>query len=164
MNVDGVARNRAMVEKLDLPFPILADERATASAAWGVYDPKAKIALPSLFLIAPDLRVPYRYVGDDYADRPMLDELFAAIDALDARAPVALVREAPPGPREPADSGKRPIPLEELPPYLRGASFAVTALASRTTDEALKAEAQRYREVVTQFLRAATATLEARRR
>ncbi len=62
------------------------------------------------------------------------------------------------------DSGKRPIPLEELPPYLRGASFAVTALASRTADADVKAEAVRYRELVGQFLRAATATLDAKRR
>lgn len=166
VSVDGIARNHALVAKLDLPFPVLADERASAIDAWGVYDPKAKIALPSLFLITPDLRVPYRYIGDDYADRPLLEELFAALDreAVTATAPRRLERTAPPGPRDPADSGKRPIPLEELPPYLRGASYAVTVLASRSADEDLKREAQQYRELVTGFLRAATATLEAKRR
>ena len=153
-----------MLDKLDLPFPLLADERAEAASAWGVYDPKTKIALPSMFLVMPDLRVPYRYVGDDYADRPALDEVFAALDGTSAGAPVRLERAAPAGPREPADSGKRAIPLEELPPYFRGASYAVTALSSRTSDADVKAEALRYRELVTQFLRAATATLEAKRR
>lgn len=62
------------------------------------------------------------------------------------------------------DTGKRPIPLEELPPYFRGASYAVTALSSRTDNADVRAEALRYRELVTQFLRAATATLEARHR
>lgn len=129
-----------------------------------MYDPKARIALPSMFLVMPDLRVPYRYIGDDYADRPAVDELFAALDATSAATPVRLARAAPAGPREPVDSGKRPIPLQELPPYLRGASYAVTALSSRTGDAALKAEAVRYRELVTQFLRAATATIETKRR
>lgn len=141
---------------------MLADESAQAIAGWGVYDPVKKIALPSLFLLLPDLSVAYRYVGDDYADRPALDELFAAFDAADAGAPRRLAQVAPPGPREPADSGKRPIPLEELPPYFRGASFAVTALASRTGDEAVRAESERYRAIVNGFLRAATATLAAR--
>ncbi len=45
ISVDGIPRNRAMVAKLDLPFPLLADEHAAAISAWGVYDPKARIAL-----------------------------------------------------------------------------------------------------------------------
>ena len=162
--MDGVARDRAMSEKLDLPFRLLADERATAAAAWGVYDATARIALPAMFAVMPDLTIPWAYLGDDYADRPPLDELFAALDAARRGDARPLRRVAPLGPREPADSGKRPIPLEELPPYFRGASYAVSALASRSSDPAMKAEAARYRELVTGFLRHATATLEARRR
>ncbi len=76
--VDTVERNRAMVDKLLLPFPILSDPDAAVIEPWGVLNAAEKgIAKPALFLVAPDRSLVFRYVGEDFTDRPTDDELFA---------------------------------------------------------------------------------------
>ena len=77
--VDDPARNRAMVDKLLLPFPILSDPDGRTAAAWGVYDEAQRIAIPSIFVVGRDATIRYRYVGDDFADRPGDDEVMAAL-------------------------------------------------------------------------------------
>jgi peroxiredoxin Q/BCP len=79
VSVDDTTRNRAMVEKLVLPFPLLADPEGRVVAEWGVYDEQQRIAVPSIFLVRPDSTIAYRYVGDDFADRPGDEEIFAAL-------------------------------------------------------------------------------------
>ena len=79
VSVDDTARNAAMVEKLLLPFPLLSDPEARVIAEWGVYDEMQRIARPAIFLVRPDRSIAYRYVGDDFADRPGDDEIFAAL-------------------------------------------------------------------------------------
>jgi len=75
--VDTVEQNRAMVDKLLLPFPILSDPDATVIERWGVLNTAEKgIAKPALFLVLPDRSVTFRYVGEDFTDRPADDELF----------------------------------------------------------------------------------------
>jgi peroxiredoxin len=77
--VDAVEQNRVMVDKLLLPFPILSDPAATVIEPWGVLNVAEKgIAKPALFLIQPDWSVAYRYVGQDFTDRPTDEELFTA--------------------------------------------------------------------------------------
>src|SRR3989454_1125693 len=165
ISVDGVARNKAMVSKLVLPFPMLADPDAAVIAAYGVYHEKEQRARPAAFVIARDLSIPYRYVGRDFADRPLTTEL------LDA---VVTVRDAPPttlrsdpvarGPREPADTGRIPFPLEHLPPYMRGVNFALEAIGERIPDdERLQKEVATYRSIAQDYMRHALATLKLRR-
>lgn len=165
ISVDGAARNAAWAERLRLPFPLLADETAAVAAAWGVYDPVAQIARPAIFVVGPDLSVPLRYLGRDYADRPPFAEILVALDGLAERPARALARAVRlPGPREPRDSGKRAMPLGDLAPYLRGANFGVAALAGRSADPVVREEAQRYQEMLAEFLRhvAATERIEGR--
>ena len=165
ISVDGVARNAAWADRLRLPFPLLADETAAVAAAWGVYDPAAQIARPAIFVVAPDLSVPLRYLGRDYADRPPFAALLAALDGLAERRPRTMARAVRlPGPREPRDSGKRAMPLGDLAPYLRGANFGVAALAGRSADPLMREEAKRYQEMLAEFLRhvAATERIESR--
>jgi peroxiredoxin len=65
--VDTVEQNRAMVDKLLLPFPVLSDPDATVIEPWGVLNAAEKgIAKPALFLVQPDWTVAYRYVGQDF--------------------------------------------------------------------------------------------------
>ena len=165
ISVDSVARNRAMLDKLLLPFPMLADPDAAVIAAYGVYHEKEQRARPAAFVIARDLSIPYRYVGRDFADRPLTTEL------LDA---VVTVRDAPPttlrsdpvarGPREPADTGRIPFPLEHLPPYMRGVNFALEAIGERIPDdERLQKEVATYRSIAQDYMRHALATLKLRR-
>lgn len=142
-----------MIKKLLLPFPLLADQTAAVASAWGVYDAGAEIARPAIFVVGPDLSIPYRYVGRDYADRPPFSELFAAIEQVADRVRRPLTRAVEfPGPRVVRDSGKRPMTLAELAPYLRGANFGVAALAARTEDPAVRSEAKRYQAMLAEFL------------
>jgi len=83
VSVDDVDRNAAMVEKLLLPFPLLSDPEGLVIAEWGVYDEQQRIALPAIFVVRSDMTVAYRYVGDDFADRPGDDEVFASLEASD---------------------------------------------------------------------------------
>ncbi|TMD53312.1 MAG: peroxiredoxin family protein [Chloroflexi bacterium] len=78
--VDSVEQNRSMVDKLLLPFPILSDPESRVIGEWGVLnEAEARIAKPAIFGIRPDWSIGYRYVGEDFADRPDDDELFAGL-------------------------------------------------------------------------------------
>lgn len=165
ISVDGPAENAAMVEKLRLPFPLLSDPDAAAIAAWDVYDPvggtHGPIARPAIFVVGRDLSIPYEYVGRDFADRPPNPVLFEAMAAVKDVSPRALdSTELAPGPRprdarSPAD---KPMPLADIPPYFRGASFGVQAISLRTDDAAVKAECERFRSIVGDYVKAAVVT------
>lgn len=154
-----------MVEKLELPFPLLSDPDAAAIAGWDVYDPvggtHGPIARPAIFVVGRDLSVSYDYVGRDFADRPPNTVVFEALDSARDASPKPLDRAVTtPGPR-PLDAGNpadKPMPLSDMAPYFRGANFAVQAIAGRTDDPAVKAECDRFRAMVGDFMKHAIAT------
>ncbi|MBI2324835.1 MAG: redoxin domain-containing protein [Chloroflexi bacterium] len=165
ISVDTTEENAAMVEKLRLPFPLLSDRDAAAAVAWDVYDAvggtHGPIARPAIFVVGRDLTLPYEYVGRDFADRPPNRVVFEALDSVRDRPPRQLDRAVTaPGPR-PLDAGSpsdKPMPLRDMAPYFRGASFGVQAIAGRTEDAAVKAECERFRAMVAEFMAAAVAT------
>ena len=165
ISVDDVARNKAMVDKLLLPFPMLADPDAAVIAAYGVYHQNERRARPAAFVIGRDLSIPYRYFGRDFADRPLTRELLGALDGVEGAAPGKLGSALRPrGPREPADTGRVPFPLEHLPPYMRGVNFALEAISERIPDdESLQNEVAAYRAIAQDYMRHALATLNLRR-
>jgi peroxiredoxin len=78
--VDSVEQNRAMVDKLLLPFPILSDAESRVIGEWGVLNAaEHDIAKPAIFCIRRDGTIAYEYIGVDYTDRPTDEELFAAV-------------------------------------------------------------------------------------
>jgi peroxiredoxin len=78
--VDPEENNRAMVDKLFLPFPILSDTDSRVIREWDVLnEAEHDIAKPAIFGIRRSGRIGYRYVGDDYTDRPDDEELFAGL-------------------------------------------------------------------------------------
>ena len=78
ISVDPGENNRAMVDKLLLPFPLLSDPEGTVVKSYGVWtDGDGGIARPSMFAIRQDLSMAWEYVGEDYADRPTDDALLA---------------------------------------------------------------------------------------
>jgi peroxiredoxin len=80
ISVDPVENNRAMVDKLLLPFPLLSDPEGRVIKDWGVWnDADGGLARPSIFALKKDGSVVWRYVGVDYADRPTDDELFESL-------------------------------------------------------------------------------------
>lgn len=163
--MDTVAENAAMVDKLRLPFPLLSDPDAAIIAAWDVYDPvggtHGPIARPAIFVVGRDLSIPYEYVGRDFADRPPNPVLYEAMDAVKDVSPSALATtELAPGPR-PRDArnlADKPMPLADIAPYFRGASFGVQAMSLRTDDAAVKAECERFRGIVGDYVKAAVVT------
>ena len=70
-----------MIEKLLLPFSLLADEDGSVARSYGVWDGEGQIAQPAIFVIDGAGVVRYAYVGEDFADRPGDDAVFAALDA-----------------------------------------------------------------------------------
>ncbi len=165
ISVDAPDENGAMVDKLHLPFPLLSDPDAATIGGWDVYDPvggtHGPIARPAIFVVGRDLRVAYDYVGRDFADRPPDTDVIAALDLVRDATPRPLERAVPvPGPR-PVDAGNpadRPMPLEQMPAYFRGATFAVQAIAGRTGDVAIRAECERFRAMVAEHMKAAIET------
>jgi peroxiredoxin Q/BCP len=80
ISVDPVENNAAMVEKLLLPFPLLSDPDGRVIKEWGVWsEADGGIAKPSIFAVRKDGSLGWRYVGQDYADRPTDDELFDSV-------------------------------------------------------------------------------------
>ena len=78
--VDPIENNRAMVDKLLLPFPLLSDPEGRVIKQWGVWTENGGgIAKPSIFAIRRDGSIAWRYVGRDFADRPAADELFESL-------------------------------------------------------------------------------------
>ena len=61
--------------------------------------------------------------------------------------------------------GDRPLPLEQLEPYMRGAKFAALALSRRHQehDPDIAADAARYFEMAERYRQAAIATFRAQR-
>ena len=80
ISVDPIENNRAMVEKLLLPFPLLSDPEGRVIKEWGVWtDTEGGIAKPSIFATRRDGSIGWAYVGGDFADRPTDDELFNSL-------------------------------------------------------------------------------------
>jgi len=80
ISVDPIENNRALVEKLLLPFPLLSDPEGRVIKEWGVWtDAGGGIARPAILAIRHDGTTGWRYVGRDFADRPTDEELFSSI-------------------------------------------------------------------------------------
>ena len=154
--VDQLEQNAAMVEKLVLPFPVLADPNgALTIKPMGVWNEEGGLAQPAIVVLQPDGQEVYRYVGVDFADRPNDDDLLAALDGLglpaldDATSPLPTLPPRPSG---------RAIDLHDLGPYMRGVRFAAMALAERARDPFDRGEAERTASMAERFLAALGAT------
>jgi hypothetical protein len=129
IDVDDPGQHAAMVEKLDLPFPMLSDtDRTGAIDRYDVADPSDPrgLARPAVILLDDRGVERFRFVSRDFADRlPESDVL----DAAQGLGLAAVTQDRPvPGVPVPGD---RAMPLEQLLPYLRGARFAALAMGLR---------------------------------
>lgn len=65
-------------QALGIPFPVLADTDHRVSEAYGVYDLLGDgYAAPAVFIIGPEGRILWSYVGRDPGDRPAAEEILA---------------------------------------------------------------------------------------
>ena len=74
---------RRYIEETGLPFDILIDERRDMLRAYGVWHRVGldawNIARPAVFLIEPDGRISYSFVGDNQREYPTQEEILQAI-------------------------------------------------------------------------------------
>ena len=80
INVDTPEQNKAMIEKLLLPFRILSDpDGERAIKPYGVWNEQGRIAVPSIVVVAKNRTIRYVYKGQDFADRPGDSEVLNAL-------------------------------------------------------------------------------------
>jgi len=142
--IDSPGQNAAMVDKLELPFPIISDpDRSGIITPMGVADPKDErsISRPALILLAPDGTEVWRFVSRDFADRLPEAEVLEQVRSMG----LATTTQAPPqiGEQSP---GRYAMTIEALIPYFRGARFAALAMGLRHGhhDEAIKDDSKAY--------------------
>lgn len=118
-----------MIEKLELPFPLLSDpERSRAIEPFGVADleDERNISRPAMVLVTPAGGEAWRFVSRDFADRYPEEEAVARVRDLGLSA----TTQEPPETVD-ARAGPRALGLDALPFYLRGARFAALAMGLR---------------------------------
>lgn len=168
ISVDAMDRNRAMIDKLRLPFHLLTDPDGVLLQHVGIWNAEGKIARPAIFVLDRAMAVRYQYVGEDYADRPGDAPVFAALDAARSTptsAPMLselTLRVSAEQPAAQHKDGRAPMTLAELGPYFRGSFSAAGALKRRFgvrgtfSREALH-EIDRYQGVVKHYQEALSA-------
>lgn len=84
ISVDSPFVTRRFREEHGLPFPVLSDFNREVTEAYGVLDPDffglRGVARRSVFVIAPDGTVAYRWVTDDADVEPDFAEVEAAVN------------------------------------------------------------------------------------
>lgn len=157
ISVDSPARNAGMTRKLALPFPLLSDpDGSRAIHPFGVWIEAGKMAKPAIIVLDANGHERYRYVGEDFADRPGDDEVLAALAGLDLPA---LDIASEPVPHVEPNPSPRAMGLADLGVYMRGVRFAMTALSGRMQDASDRAEAERMGSLAEGFIAAQGATL-----
>ena len=137
VSVDPPENNKAMVEKLILPFPLLSDPQGDLAKRCGLWNAEEGVAVPTIAVLDRGGVVRYLYVGEDFADRPGDAAVFEALDGVEAGGYEGASKEAEI--RVTADEAatssvrpdKPPMSLEQLVPYYRGVFFATVALKRR---------------------------------
>ncbi len=146
-----------MVEKLQLPFPLLSDpDRDKVITPLGLANPSdpRNLAIPAIVIVGPDGEEAWRWVSRDFADRIPEDDVLAAVADL-GLAP-ASADEVANGTPEPGPHATR---LETLSAYFRGAKFAARAMSMRMAEipeakEIAKAESIAYGSEMDRYMEA----------
>jgi hypothetical protein len=162
-----------MVEKLDLPFPLLSDPRGDLAKRCGLWNDEEGVSEPAIVAFDKSGTVQYLYSGGtDFADRPHEESLLYILDGVggdgeygggepDIRIPAEEAENETVRPDRPA------MMLEHLQPYYRGVYFATVSMKKKLADEGLQGEsiAKRvndYQELVTEYNAAIQETVEAK--
>ena len=79
---DEQADSVTFASKLGLTFPLLADPGVKTALAYGVAMEGDEIAVPAVFVISPQQRVTFKYVGESAPDRPSVGDILDEVDKL----------------------------------------------------------------------------------
>ncbi|CAA9497017.1 MAG: hypothetical protein AVDCRST_MAG05-2199 [uncultured Rubrobacteraceae bacterium] len=142
VSIDPPSSNRAMVEKLGLPFPLLSDPRGDLIKSLGLWNEGEGVSEPAIVVLDGSGEVRHLYSGgSDFSDRPTNEDLLEVLDGVE------------PG-GEPGDGGpavrvfaeeaendtvrpeKPAMTLDALRPYYLGAHFTSVALQKKLDDGA----------------------------
>ncbi|PVZ04625.1 AhpC/TSA family protein [Actinomycetospora cinnamomea] len=139
ISVDAPPRNAAMVDKLRLPFPLLADEDGEqAIKPFEVWHEGADLARPAVIVLDRDGREAVRQVGQDFADRLPDGVLLARVQALGLPA----TSQDAPAPGKASPSAKA-MPFAALKPYFLGGRFTSISLGDRVPEAKERADVMR---------------------
>jgi hypothetical protein len=162
-----------MVEKLDLPFPLLSDPRGELIKRCDLWNDEEGVSEPAIVALDKSGTVQYLYSGGtDFADRPQEESLLYILDRVgsdgghDKDEPDIRI-SAEEAEKETVRPDKPGITLEQLQPYYRGVYFATVSMKKKLADEGLQGEsiAKRvndYQGLVTEYNAAIQETVEAK--
>lgn len=162
-----------MVEKLDLPFPLLSDPKGDLANRCGLWNDEEGVSEPAIVALDKSGTVQYLYSGGtDFADRPQEESLLYILDRVgsdggyDKDEPGVRI-SAEEAENETVRPDKPGITLEQLQPYYRGVYFATVSMKKKLADEGLQGEsiAKRvndYQGLVTEYNAAVQETVEAK--
>ncbi|CAN5248466.1 hypothetical protein BH24ACT16_BH24ACT16_04830 [soil metagenome] len=164
--MDPPENNRAMVEKLALPFSLISDPEGELAGRCGVWNEDEGVAEPAIVVLDPSNEVRYAYTGGrDFSDRPAEDEVISALDEANVAGNGASgepeIQVTANGAEESTvRPERRPMPLESLRPYYLGAYFTSIALKKRIGDNEDGQKVDEYREQVERYTEAVRQTLK----
>jgi len=157
----------AMVEKLDLPFPLLSDPRGDLIKSLDLWNEKEGVSEPAVVVLDKSGVVRRLYSGGtDFSDRPpeeVLLETLEEVGASDGETTEGGQPEirvsAGEAEKETVRPDKPPLTLEELGPYYLGTYFATVAMQQKLEGEA-KEKVEGYQDLVNEYNAAIQETTE----
>jgi len=162
--VDPPDHNKAMVQKLDLPFPLLSDPRGDVIKSLGLWNEEG-VPEPAIVVLDRSDTIRRLYSGGrDFSDRPPEDALFKVLDEVGTEGepekdePEIRV-SAEEAERETVRPDKPALTLEELGPYYLGTHFAAVAMEKKLEGEA-KEKVEGYQDLVDEYNAAIQETAE----
>lgn len=80
ISVDPPEDSARLARELELGYPLLSDADLRVAIDYGVAMEGRDIAVPAVFIILPDRRVFWQYVGESITDRPSDEEILRRVD------------------------------------------------------------------------------------
>ena len=84
ISVDPAAVSSKLAAGLGLTFPLVSDVKHLAIDAYGVYDKENEISWPAVYVIDRDGKIAWRFLGNNYKERPPAEDVLRAIDRISA--------------------------------------------------------------------------------
>lgn len=82
ISADSAEDSRGLEERIGpFEFPLLSDPGVKVAQRYGVAMKGEDIAVPSMFIVMPDRRVAWKYVGENPKDRPAVEQMLEQLDA-----------------------------------------------------------------------------------
>ncbi len=79
VSMDDAILQSQTKEKIGDSYPLVLDPEGHTIKAFGVFNPSDKLSRPAVFLIGPNRKVLYHYVGQSIGDRPSIETILHAV-------------------------------------------------------------------------------------